>query len=42
MKVKRPSRTVDQANWQRHMNLRLRMEYIAGVEEECRKRTGGR
>jgi hypothetical protein len=40
MKVKRPSRTVDPADWQRHMNVRLRMEYLAGVEEEWRKRTG--
>ena len=40
MKVKRPSRAVDPADWQRHMNLRLRTEFIAGAEEEHRKRTG--
>jgi hypothetical protein len=40
MKVKRPSRTVGPADWQRHMNLRLRMEYIVGVEGGWRKRTG--
>jgi hypothetical protein len=40
MKVKRPSRPVDPADWQRHMNLRLRIECIAGAEEEWRRRTG--
>ena len=40
MKVKRPSRAVDPADWQRHMNLRLRAEFIAGAEEEWRKQTG--
>jgi hypothetical protein len=40
MKVKRPSRAVDPADWQRHMNLRLRIEFIAGAEEERRGRIG--
>jgi hypothetical protein len=40
MKVKRPERPIDPADWQRRMNLRLRAEYIAGAEEEWRKRTG--
>jgi hypothetical protein len=40
MKVKRPSRPVDQAEWQRHMNVRLRAEFITGAEEEWRKRAG--
>jgi hypothetical protein len=40
MKVKRPERAVDPADWQRHMNRRLRGEFIAGAEEEWRKRTG--
>ena len=40
MKVKRPTRPVDPADWQRHMNRRLRVEFIAGVEEEWRKRNG--
>jgi hypothetical protein len=39
MKVKRPSRAVDPADWQRHMNLRLRIEFIAGAEE-WRRLTG--
>jgi hypothetical protein len=40
MKVKRPERPADPADWQRHMNRRLRAEFIAGAEEEWRKRTG--
>jgi hypothetical protein len=40
MKVKRPERAVAPADWQRHMNRRLRAEFIAGAEEEWRKRTG--
>jgi hypothetical protein len=40
MKVKRPSRPVDEADWKRHLNERLRAEFIAGAEEEWRKRTG--
>jgi len=40
MKVKRPSRAVDPADWQRHMTLRLRAEFIAGVEEAWRERNG--
>lgn len=40
MKVKRPSRAVDPADWQRHMNLRLRIEFIASAEEEWRRLTG--
>ena len=40
MKVKRPSRPVDPADWRRHMNLRLRLEYLTGAEEESRRRLG--
>jgi len=40
MKVKRPERPIDAADWQRQMNHRLRAEFIAGAEEEWRKRTG--
>ena len=40
MKVKRPTRPVDEPDWQHHLNQRLRAEYIAGAEEEWRKRTG--
>jgi hypothetical protein len=40
VKVKRPSRPVDQAEWQRHINVRLRAEFMAGAEEERRKHTG--
>jgi hypothetical protein len=40
MKVKRPERPIDPADWQRKMNLRLRTEFIAGAEEEWRKRAG--
>lgn len=40
MKVKRPERPIDAADWQRQMNLRLRAEFIAGVEEDWRRRTG--
>ena len=40
MKVKRPVRPIDRADWQPRMNVRLRMEFIAGAEEERRKRTG--
>jgi hypothetical protein len=40
MKVKRPERPIDPADWQRKMNLRLRAEYIAGAEEGSRKRYG--
>jgi hypothetical protein len=40
MKVKRPSRAVDASDWQRHMNRRLRAEFIASAEEEWRKQTG--
>jgi hypothetical protein len=39
MKVKRPERQIDPAEWQRRLNLRLRAELIAGAEE-WRKRTG--
>jgi hypothetical protein len=34
VKVKRPERPIDPADWQRHMNLRLRAEFIVGAEEE--------
>jgi hypothetical protein len=40
MKVKRPEHLIDPADWQRRMNLRLRGEYLAGAEEEWRRRTG--
>jgi hypothetical protein len=40
VKVKRPERPVDAADWRRHMSQRLRAEFIAGAEEEWRKRTG--
>ena len=40
MKVKRPERPIDPADWQRHMNHRPRAEFITGAEEEWRKRTG--
>jgi hypothetical protein len=40
VKVKRPERPIDRADWQRKMNLRLRAEFIAGAEEEWRRRTG--
>jgi hypothetical protein len=40
MKVKRPDRPIDPVDWQRRMNVRLRAEYIAGAEEEWRRRTG--
>jgi hypothetical protein len=40
VKVKRQTRPVDKAEWNRHLNERLRAEYIAGAEEEWRRRTG--
>jgi hypothetical protein len=40
MKVKRPERPVDPADWQRHMNIRLRAEFIVGAKVEWRKPTG--
>jgi hypothetical protein len=40
MKVKRPERPIDPADWQRKMNLRLRREFVAGAEEENRRLTG--
>ena len=40
MKVKRPERPIDPADWQRRMNLRLRAEFIAGAEEDSRRRLG--
>ena len=40
MKVKRPERPIDPADWQRRMSLRLCAEFMAGAEEEWRKRTG--
>ena len=39
MKVKRPTRPVDEPDWQARLNQRLRAECIAGAEEEWRKRT---
>jgi len=40
VKVKRPERPIDPADWQRQMNRRLRAEFIAGAEEESRERLG--
>jgi hypothetical protein len=40
MKVKRPSRAVDAADWHQHMERRLRAEFIIGVDEAWRMRTG--
>jgi hypothetical protein len=40
VKVKRLERPIEPAEWQRRMNLRLRAEYMAGAEDEWRKRTG--
>ena len=40
MKVKRLERPIDPANWHLQMNRRLRAGFIAGAEEEWRKRTG--
>jgi hypothetical protein len=40
MKVKRPESAADPADWQRHMNRRLRAEFMAGAEQEWRPRTG--
>jgi hypothetical protein len=40
VKVKRPERPIDPADWQRKMNLRLRAEFIAGAEEEWQRRHG--
>ena len=40
MKVKRPERAIDPADWQRHLNRRLRAESMAGAEEEWHKRMG--
>jgi len=38
VKVKRPERLIDAADWRRKMNERLRSEFIAGAEEDSRKR----
>ena len=40
MKLKRATRPVDERDWQHHLNERLRTEWIAGAEEEWRKRMG--
>jgi hypothetical protein len=40
VKVKRPARPVDEADWKRHLNERLRAEFLAAAEEEWRRRTG--
>jgi len=31
---------VREAKWKRHLNERLRTEFLAGAEEEWRRRTG--
>ena len=38
--MKRPERPIDPADWQRKMNARLRLDFIAGAEEDSRKRLG--
>lgn len=40
MKVKRPERPIEPADWQRRINLRLRAEFITGAEEDWVRRTG--
>jgi hypothetical protein len=40
VKVKRPERPINPADWQRKINLRLRAEFIAGAEEEWAKGNG--
>ena len=40
MRVKRPERPIARGDWQRHLNERLRAEFIAGAEAEWRGRTG--
>jgi hypothetical protein len=40
LKFKRPERMIDRTDWRRHMNHRLRAEWIAGADEEWRRRTG--
>ena len=40
MKVKRPTGPVDEPDWRYHLNQRLGAEFIAGAEEEWRKRNG--
>lgn len=38
--MKRPERPVDGADWNEHLNRRLRAEFIAGAEERSRERIG--
>jgi hypothetical protein len=40
MKGQAPECPIDPADGQRQMNLRLQAEFMAGAEEEWRKRTG--
>jgi len=40
VKVKRPTRPDDEADWKRHPNERLRAGFAAGAEAEWRMRTG--
>jgi hypothetical protein len=40
MKVKRPERPIDPADWQRRMNLRLAPSSSQALKEAWRKRTG--
>jgi hypothetical protein len=40
VKVKRPERLIDPADWRRKMNARHRWGFIAGAEEDSRKRLG--
>jgi hypothetical protein len=35
-----PERPIDRADWQQQMNRRLRAEFMAGAEEEHRRRSG--
>ncbi len=40
MKVKRPELPSDPADWPRHLNRRLRGEFIARADEDSRRRLG--
>jgi hypothetical protein len=40
MKVKRPEAPIDPVDRKRQMNHGLRAEFMAGADEEWRKRTG--
>jgi hypothetical protein len=40
VKVKGPPRRLDPADWRRHVNERLRLEFIAGAEAQSRNLLG--